>query len=78
MISRIRIQRALGRILAWTPNVLVFAVLAGIGWWGHTYHWTLPGRSPSHAVKEPSPDRQVNSSPADRFQPGQASPLNVS
>ena len=28
--------------LGWVPNVLVFAVLSGIGYWGYVFHWTIP------------------------------------
>ena len=30
------------RWLAWVPNVAVITALMAIGWWGHTYHWTIP------------------------------------
>ena len=29
-------------LLGWVPNVLVFAVLSGIGYWGYVFHWTIP------------------------------------
>lgn len=35
------------RYVAWVPNVLILAALAGLGYWGHHYHWTLPGASAS-------------------------------
>lgn len=31
--------------LRWLPNVAILAGMAGIAWWGHTYHWTLPSLS---------------------------------
>jgi len=33
---------AAAKTVAWLPNFAVLAVLAGLGWWGHHYHWTLP------------------------------------
>ncbi len=29
-------------LLGWVPNVLVFGVLGGIGYWGYVFHWTIP------------------------------------
>ncbi len=34
--------------LSWAPNFLVLCVLLGIGWWGHTWHWTLPHMASGH------------------------------
>ncbi|MGE3852567.1 MAG: efflux RND transporter periplasmic adaptor subunit, partial [Planctomycetota bacterium] len=47
----------MGRLLRGIPALLVFALLGGMMWWGHTNHWTIPsfehmaGAEP--AAKEP-------------------------
>ena len=53
MNSRIRSAAAL--IAAWIPNMLVLAVLVGIGWWGHRHHWTLPDFFRSKASSPQAP-----------------------
>lgn len=37
--------RSAQRLLSWIPNLLVIIVLAGIGYFGHRFHWTIPSFS---------------------------------
>ena len=46
------IRSAIVLLANWTPTILVFAMLIGIGWWGHHHHWTLPNFSSSNAAVE--------------------------
>jgi multidrug efflux pump subunit AcrA (membrane-fusion protein) len=37
-------------------KLLIFSALLGMGWWGHTYHWQLPGHDVEDRSTAPSPD----------------------
>ena len=51
-----RLERYLGKAARWLPNLIVFAALGGIGWWGHAHHWTLPRFSELFAGAEATPE----------------------
>jgi cobalt-zinc-cadmium efflux system membrane fusion protein len=61
----IRFSSVVTSASGWGLKILVFAVLFGIGWWGHHTHWTLPAiQLPISEVfaAESTPD-----APADRL-----------
>ncbi len=49
------IRSAIVLLANWTPTILVFATLIGIGWWGHVYHWTLPKLFAPEAAAQHAP-----------------------
>jgi cobalt-zinc-cadmium efflux system membrane fusion protein len=63
------VRFAAAKIIGWLPNLVVLAVLAGIGWWGHRNHWTLPHQGQTHGkdsrpLTEKSPAATAETQPA--------------
>ncbi len=50
-----RLQHIRARAARWLPNLLVFAALGCLGWWGHAHHWTIPRFSELFAGAEAPP-----------------------
>lgn len=66
----IKIAHSVRHLLGWIPNLLVFAALGGIGYWGYVFHWTIPDLSkPAQTTESEPPQESTSAAPDDSVNP---------